>query len=90
MDAKKLLLEFIGRTCGSGNNVLHLASYMGQDKLVKHLIELGANVYKKNAKNYRPVDLVDDEATRAVFSSVNFGGCSSQSYNQVIKILNVQ
>lgn len=73
MESKKLLLEFIGRSCGTGNTVLHLAAFMGMDHLAKHLIELGANIYKKNKKNYRPVDLVDDEETRSVFSSVTFG-----------------
>lgn len=73
MEAKKLLFEFIGRPCASGNTVLHLASFMGLSRLVQRLIESGASVYKKNGRNYKPVDLVDDQETSLVFSTISSG-----------------
>ena len=73
MEAKVLLLEFLGRTCGNGNTLLHLASFMGMPRLVQKLIVAGASVYKRNERNYKPVDLVEDTETSLVFSSVPSG-----------------
>jgi hypothetical protein len=73
MEAKVLLLEFMGRTCGHGNTLLHLASFMGMSKLVRKLIEAGASVYKKNHRDYKPVDLVEDADTSFVFSHIPCG-----------------
>lgn len=64
------LNEFISRPCGEGNTVLHLAAFMGMSRLTKKLIETGANVHKKNGRDYKPVDLVDDDETREVFTTV--------------------
>ena len=53
MDSKILLLEFIHRTFGQNNTILHLAAYLGQKNLVKKLIEFGASVYVRNDNNYK-------------------------------------
>ena len=66
--SKKILFEFIGRVWGDGNTVLHLVSFQGMSKLVRRLLELGANPNKKNSRHYRPVDCADDDETRFMFS----------------------
>ncbi|TPX36687.1 hypothetical protein SmJEL517_g01382 [Synchytrium microbalum] len=70
IEAKKILLEFVGRVWGAGNTVLHLASFLGMADLVKRLLELGANPNKKNDRNYRPVDCADDDVTRKPFTEI--------------------
>jgi ankyrin repeat protein len=70
LEAKKLLLEFLGRQWGNGNTILHLASFNGMCELVRKLIECGANPNKKNERSYTPVDCADDPETRNVFSVV--------------------
>ncbi len=70
MEAKKVLYEFMGRTWGAGNTVLHLAAFMGMSDLVKRLLELGANPSKLNERKYKPVDCADDTVTRNMFTTI--------------------
>ncbi|KAI0236414.1 hypothetical protein L0F63_003312 [Massospora cicadina] len=67
MSTKKVLYEFMSKVWGAGNTALHLASFMGMANLVKRLIDLGANVNKRNERHYRAVDCADDDTTRALF-----------------------
>ncbi|RKP08103.1 hypothetical protein THASP1DRAFT_30090 [Thamnocephalis sphaerospora] len=67
MDARKVLYEFLGRVWGGGNTALHLASFSGMDALVKRLLDLGANMNKRNERKYKAVDCADDDATRKLF-----------------------
>lgn len=73
LDARKVLFEFMGRVWGAGNTVLHLASFMGMEDLVKRLLEMGANFNRRNDLGYRPVDCTDDELTRARFQKITKG-----------------
>ena len=73
MDSKLLLFEILGRHCGSGNTLLHLASYMGMSVLVRKLIESGASIHKKNELMYKPVDLAIDQDTLNVFNNLPIG-----------------
>ena len=72
MEAKKILLEFMGRIWGQGNTTLHLASFLGMSDLVKKLLELGAS-NKANEKHYKPVDCAGDDQTRDMFEQVEEG-----------------
>lgn len=67
MSTKKVLYEFMSKVWGSGNTILHLASFMGMSNLVQRLIDLGANTNKRNERNYKAVDCADDDKTRALF-----------------------
>jgi hypothetical protein len=67
MEARKILLEFMGKVWGEGNTVLHLASFLGISGLVKRLLELGANMNKRNQRSYKAVDCADDDITRNLF-----------------------
>jgi ankyrin repeat protein len=58
MESKILLLEFIHRTFGRNNTVLHLAAYLGFTHLVQKLIDSGASVYVRNDNNYKRTFLV--------------------------------
>jgi len=60
MNAKKVLYEFMGSTWGNGNTLLHLASFLCMADLVRRLLELGANVNRKNERKYKPVDCTND------------------------------
>jgi hypothetical protein len=53
-------------------------------RLAKRLIETGANVHKKNGRHYKPVDLVDDNETRQVFTSVLSGRILSLEISMTI------
>ncbi|KAJ3330482.1 hypothetical protein HDU93_000365 [Gonapodya sp. JEL0774] len=64
MKSRKVLGEFVGRVWGDGNSALHLAAYYGMARLVRELIECGANVGKKNGMGYRAVDCAADDETR--------------------------
>jgi hypothetical protein len=63
---------------------MHLASFMGMSHLVKLIIETGGSIYKRNNRNYRPVDLTDEEETRLIFSS-----SSSCKFRNLIDRLNL-
>jgi hypothetical protein len=67
MGARKVLYEFLGRVWGGGNTALHLASFCGMAALVRRLLELGANMNKRNERKYKAVDCADDDATRKLF-----------------------
>jgi ankyrin repeat protein len=58
MDSKILLLEFIHRTFGQNNTILHLAAYLGFTHLVQKLIESGASVYVRNGNNYKRIFII--------------------------------
>lgn len=73
MSTKKVLYEFMSKVWGSGNTILHLASFMGMSNLVKRLIDLGANTNKKNERKYKAVDCADDDVTRALFLNIKEG-----------------
>ncbi|KAI9298649.1 hypothetical protein K502DRAFT_217215 [Neoconidiobolus thromboides FSU 785] len=73
MSTKKVLYEFMSKVWGSGNTILHLASFMGMADLVKRLIELGANTNKRNERKYKAVDCADDDKTRALFLNIKEG-----------------
>lgn len=82
MDSKILLLEFIHRTFGRNNTILHLAAYLGYKNLVQKLIEAGASVYVRNDYNYKrnrfyishlAIDLVDDPETSIIFNNTPSG-----------------
>ncbi|TPX45772.1 hypothetical protein SeMB42_g03632 [Synchytrium endobioticum] len=70
IEAKKILLEFVGRIWGAGNTVLHLASFLGMADLVRRLLAVGANPNKRNDRNYRPVDCADDDVTMKQFTEI--------------------
>lgn len=70
IDAKKVLYEFMGRTWGNGNTVLHLAAFMGMSDLVKRLLELGAAANRVNERRYKPVDCADDDEMRNIFTII--------------------
>lgn len=73
MEARKILLEFIGKRWGNGNTLLHLASFNGMSSLVKRLLNLGAIPNKPNELGYRPVDCADDDDTRKLFLGITEG-----------------
>jgi len=50
---KLLLMEFLGKTFGDGNTILHLASFQGMSELVKLLLDCGANPNKRNGRGYK-------------------------------------
>ncbi|KAF9938275.1 hypothetical protein BGZ65_000120 [Modicella reniformis] len=67
LESKKILYEFMGKMWGDGNTTLHLASFLGMADLTKRLLDLGANVYKMNARKYKPVDCADENTTMSLF-----------------------
>ncbi|ORX44527.1 ankyrin [Piromyces finnis] len=67
MNAKKVLYEFMGSTWGNGNTLLHLASFLCMADLVRRLLELGANVNRKNERKYKPVDCTNDYNVMDIF-----------------------
>jgi ankyrin repeat protein len=73
MQARKILLEFLGKIWGDGNTILHLASFLGMSHLVQRLLDLGANASKRNHRSYSAVDCADDNETRDLFLKVNEG-----------------
>jgi len=70
MNAKKVLYEFMGSTWGNGNTLLHLASFLCMADLVRRLLELGANVNRKNERKYKPVDCTNDYNVMDIFLTV--------------------
>ncbi|KAJ3127531.1 hypothetical protein HK098_006209 [Nowakowskiella sp. JEL0407] len=52
---------------GGGNTALHLATFLGDQDMVKMLLERGSNRSVKNAKGFAPVDVLDDPEMRKLF-----------------------
>ena len=50
---KLLLFEFLGRTWGDSNTVLHLAAFQGMSELVERLLQYGATPGKRNGRGYK-------------------------------------
>lgn len=67
LNTRKFLFEFMGKLWGSGNTSLHLGSFLGLARVVRRLMELGANSNKRNGRKYKAVDCADDDETRMLF-----------------------
>lgn len=91
MNAKKVLYEFMGSTWGNGNTILHLASFFCMADLVRRLLELGANVNRKNERKYKPVDCTNDYNVMDIFLNVtesNIHILLLISYYHLINLIN--
>ena len=56
---------------GGGNTALHMATFLGARDIVRRLLERGCNAARKNAKGFKPMDVLDDEEMRKIYSSAD-------------------
>lgn len=63
VDPNDLNIQF-----GGSNTALHLATLCGALDLVKMLLDRGADANMKNDKDFRPIDVADDEEMSKLFN----------------------
>jgi ankyrin repeat protein len=70
-----------------GMTALHFAAQAGRADLVRYLLEKGANTQIADSNGHKPIDLVDDGATKPSGRGVARGGATAPSTAEIRALL---